>query len=164
MVGGFQKPSTNYVEGIFLNNDKIRSCVVCNSKYSFCPRCEKDMHKPLYHFTFCSEKCKDIYDITSKYTDKRIDKENAKQRLSTLEPIEVSKLADCYKKCVDEINAVELVNTVEVIDVKTDDVSVVEENVEVNTVVVDKTTVEETVVEEETVKPKRRTKKAKATE
>lgn len=142
-----------------MNNDKIRICVVCNSKYSFCPRCEKDMNKPLYHFTFCSEKCKDVYDITSKYTDKRIDKEDAKQRLSALEPIEVNKLADCYKNCIDEINTVDLAETVEVLDVKTDELSVVEENVEVNTEVF-----EEPVVKEITVQPKRRTKKTKTTD
>ena len=146
-----------------MNNDKIRSCVVCNSKYSFCPRCEKDMHKPLYHFTFCSEKCKDIYDITSKYTDKIIDKKEANKRLSALEHINVNTLADCYKNCIYEINAVDLAETVEVLDVNTDEISVVEENNEVNIEVVDKTTVKE-ITKEETAKPKRRAKKVKATD
>lgn len=60
---------------------KLRTCAVCMKKYKFCNNCREDKDKPLWYFTFCSEKCKDIYDITSKFEGNRIDKYTAKKQL-----------------------------------------------------------------------------------
>lgn len=63
---------------------KLRTCAVCMNKYKFCNNCREDQNKPLWYFTFCSEKCKDIYDITSKFEGNRIDKHTAKKQLESL--------------------------------------------------------------------------------
>jgi hypothetical protein len=133
MVGGFHRPLTNLWRIFFLKDDKMRTCVVCGKSYSFCPRCDKDRNKPLFHFTFCSSKCRDIYDIASKFEDKKIDKKEAKEQLGFLEPIEISTLRGCYKDCIGKIY--------------TDDEDM---NAEV---------IETSVPVEDVVKPKRKTRK-----
>ena len=51
---------------------KMRTCVVCGKQYEYCNKCRKYENLPLWMFTFCSERCKSIYNITSNYEDKRI--------------------------------------------------------------------------------------------
>lgn len=82
-----------------------RTCAVCGKLYSFCTRCDEDRNKPLWYFTFCSENCKDIYDTTSKYDDKRITLKQAHEKLNKLNLSRFKYFGDSYKKIINEIES-----------------------------------------------------------
>ena len=44
----------------------------------------KDKDKPLWYFTFCSQNCHDIYEITSSFENGNINADEAKLRLNNL--------------------------------------------------------------------------------
>ena len=83
---------------------KLRRCAVCGTEYKFCPRCNEDKDKPLYHYTFCSKNCRDIYSVISDYEDKEI---TAKEAFEILSELDLSK-KDCfntsYKNSLDNIH------------------------------------------------------------
>lgn len=82
---------------------KLRYCAVCGIGYKFCPKCNEDKDKPLYHFTFCSENCKDIYSVISDYKDGETDKEKSKELLSKLDLSKFNDFRESYKRCIDDI-------------------------------------------------------------
>lgn len=57
----------------------------------------------MWYFTFCSENCKDIYDTTSKYDDKRITSKQAHEKLNKLNLSRFKYFGDSYKKIINEI-------------------------------------------------------------
>ena len=66
----------------------LRTCCVCRQKFSFCPVCNsEDMNKPLWHFAYCGENCKNIYEITSAFEDGRMTDIEAKEKLEKLDSI-----------------------------------------------------------------------------
>lgn len=84
---------------------KIRRCVVCSNEYKFCPRCNEDADKPLWYFTFCSEQCKNIYNITSGYEDGKITANVAKTKLDELDLSKLDKFGTSYKASIEKINS-----------------------------------------------------------
>ena len=58
-----------------------RTCLVCGSKYSYCPHCSSDADKPKWYFLFCSENCNELDGILSKYTHKDITIAEAKEQI-----------------------------------------------------------------------------------
>lgn len=42
-----------------------RTCCTCKTVYEYCPSCRVDSHKPTWMFAFCSELCKELYEIIS---------------------------------------------------------------------------------------------------
>lgn len=83
--------------------DKLRICATCHSKYDFCPRCDKDKNKELWHFTFCSENCKNIYDTASKYENGQISANEAKTLLDNLDLSKLNNFGESYKKSINRI-------------------------------------------------------------
>ena len=51
----------------------LRKCVCCGKEYEYCPNCSKS-NKPAWMVTFCSERCKDLFNIVSAYNMKLIGK------------------------------------------------------------------------------------------
>ena len=72
-------------------------------EYEYCNKCKEDMNKPLWYFTFCSENCHDIYDITSKFEDKQIDAIEAKKQLENLDLSNLDGFGNSYKNSIDKI-------------------------------------------------------------
>lgn len=50
-----------------------RRCVCCGKEYEYCPNCAK-ASQPSWMVSFCSEKCKGLFNIVSAYKAKRIGK------------------------------------------------------------------------------------------
>ena len=66
-------------------SNKDRHCSVCGKTYSYCPRCQEDENKPYWYFCFCSENCKEIYEVTSNFEGGKIDGITAKEELKKLD-------------------------------------------------------------------------------
>lgn len=50
-----------------------RQCVCCGKEYEYCPNCAK-VKQPQWKVTFCSESCKDLFNMVSAYNTHRISK------------------------------------------------------------------------------------------
>lgn len=60
---------------------KIKTCIVCGKKYEYCGHCDKGGQENRWKSNYCSENCRDIFDIVSKYVNHHIQIEEAKQEL-----------------------------------------------------------------------------------
>ena len=111
-------------------------CATCRSNYDFCPKCNRDKDKPLWYFTFCSQNCHDIYEITSSFENGNINADEAKLRLNNLNLSKLDNFGESYKKSINKIMSSASVKN----DVIVEDM-IIEENVD--------DSVEEQVVEKE---------------
>ena len=131
-------------------NKKMRTCAVCHTNYEYCPSCDKDKDKPTWYFSFCSENCHDIYEATSKFENKLIDANTAKDKLEKLDLSRLDNFGFSYKKSIERINK-EAISTTQPEEVVVTE-SIKDEIKEENT---DEITVEENVLK------KPRTRKAR---
>lgn len=74
-------------------------------EYEYCNKCKEDMNKPLWYFTFCSENCHNIYDITSKFEDKQIDVAEAEKQLEKLDLSNLGSFGNSYKNSISKITS-----------------------------------------------------------
>ena len=82
----------------------LRTCCVCHEEYSFCPVCNsEDRLKPTWHFAYCSENCKDIYNITSSFEDGRMTDIEAKTKLEKLDLSRKEYFGESYKNSIASI-------------------------------------------------------------
>lgn len=82
----------------------LRTCCVCRQKFSFCPVCNsEDMNKPLWHFAYCGENCKSIYEITSAFEDGRMTDIEAKEKLEKLDLSRKEYFGESYKNSIASI-------------------------------------------------------------
>ena len=84
-----------------MKGEKI--CATCRSNYDFCPKCNRDKDKPLWYFTFCSQNCHDIYEITSSFENGKIDADEAKLKLNNLNLSKLDNFGESYKKSINKI-------------------------------------------------------------
>lgn len=82
---------------------KERTCAVCYGKYHYCPACDEDKNKPNFMFTFCSENCKNIYDVSSRFEDGRMDGETAYKELEKLDLSKQKSFGESYKETIGKI-------------------------------------------------------------
>ena len=87
---------------------KLRRCCVCGTEYKYCNKCDADAKKPTWFLAFCSENCKNIYDVTSKYEDRNIEVEEASEILSKLDLSRLDNFGLSYKKSIKSINDMKL--------------------------------------------------------
>lgn len=74
-----------------------RKCLACSTKYSYCPTCSRaDALKPSWYSDFCSESCKEIWTVFTKYNMNMVTKEKAKSIILDLD----LKPIDAYTKCI----------------------------------------------------------------
>lgn len=62
-----------------------KTCTVCGKKYSYCVNCYDDRLKPTYMNEFCSETCKDVFEIATRFNLNLITKSEAQSMLELLE-------------------------------------------------------------------------------
>lgn len=79
-----------------------RKCVCCGKEYDYCPSCPKK-DQPGWMVTFCSESCKELFNIVSAYNVKRISKEAVIKYMSE-HNLEVDKYVDSVKKVLNEVS------------------------------------------------------------
>ena len=81
-----------------------RKCIVCETSYSYCPRCRQYASSPQWKINFCSEECKEVYDTVDKFVFKHISADDAKKILSNSK---VNIKNNEIKKTIDSILASE---------------------------------------------------------
>lgn len=78
-----------------------RHCVMCAKEYEYCNSC--GAAPQLWKNIFCSENCRDIYDVLNKYDGKLITKEDGIERLKAFDLSVVSKFNDRFKTLANEL-------------------------------------------------------------
>lgn len=86
-----------------MSKNNLRMCCVCHKEYPFCLCNPEDRLKPTWHFAYCSENCKDIYNITSAFEDGRITDTEAKAKLEKLDLSEKDNFGESYQKSIASI-------------------------------------------------------------
>lgn len=82
----------------------MRICCVCHREYNFCPVCNsEDANKPSWHFAYCSENCKEIYEATAGFEDGRVTNEEAMERLEKLDLSHQHHFGESYQKTIAKI-------------------------------------------------------------
>lgn len=130
-----------------------RTCGICRKKYSYCPSCAADEKKPTWMAIFCSENCRELYNVITNYKSNIISKEDAFIKVNSLDLHCTNELPENFKLLLDEIISTEIKEkdeeiveelTMENLDVKQIDVeNIITEN-------------EEVIQEEKSIKPKKR--------
>lgn len=59
-----------------------RTCSVCGTHYEYCGVCSQYQHLPRWMDAYCSENCKDLYNITAGWINGWLDKEVELARLN----------------------------------------------------------------------------------
>ena len=80
-----------------------RKCVVCGAEYKYCPKCSAYKNMERWHINYCSNKCKDTFNILNPYAFKHIDLETAKEELKKIGINKESVLLGEYNTILDEI-------------------------------------------------------------
>ena len=60
---------------------KIKTCIVCGKKYEYCGHCDKGGQENRWKTNYCSENCRDIFNVISRYVNNHISKEDARNEL-----------------------------------------------------------------------------------
>lgn len=140
-----------------MKGDKI--CATCRCNYNFCQKCNKDKDKPLWYFTFCSQNCHDIYEITSSFENGNIDTNEAKLRLDNLNLSKLDNFGESYRKSINKImSSASVKNDVIVEDIITEENT--DDNIKKQVVKKENNDITEEVVEEKVFK-KSKNKRAK---
>ncbi len=88
-----------------MNKRDLRTCCVCRRSYHFCPVCnEEDKNKEPWYFVYCSENCKDIYNIMSSFENGSINAKTANEQLSKLDLSQKDNFGDSYKNTLSKIS------------------------------------------------------------
>lgn len=78
---------------------KNRTCICCGTKYTYCPDCGgADRMKPFWYAEFCSEECKDIWDVATRYNMQIMNKKEAQSALGKYDLSDKSKFVDCVQR------------------------------------------------------------------
>lgn len=86
-----------------MNKNDLRTCCVCHKEYSFCLCRPEDRNKEPWHFVYCSENCRDIYNITSSFENGRLSDVEAKEKLEKLDLSEKDNFGESYQKSIASI-------------------------------------------------------------
>ena len=87
-----------------------RSCSVCGKKYEYCPNCSDFDHLPRWMDAYCSETCKDLYNITAGFINKWLEPEVEAARLTKVDLSYMDKLPAWMKTAIKEIQKVDTQN------------------------------------------------------
>ena len=77
---------------------KRRKCICCNTTYDFCPTCWDDRLKPAWMVEFCCEDCKDIWETATKFNMQLITKEEAKEKIESLNLKPHTEYVECVQR------------------------------------------------------------------
>lgn len=90
-----------------------RKCIICGTRYSYCPHCSEDTNKPTWMAIFCGENCKDIYTTLDDFRDGRISREDAQTVLNGLDLSPIEKLPKNFQEIFNEIMVEENIKTMD---------------------------------------------------
>ena len=64
---------------------KTKICTVCGTKYEYCGHCDSNNINNMWKSLYCSENCRDIYDVCGKYVAGKLTKAEAYNILKNLD-------------------------------------------------------------------------------
>lgn len=85
-----------------------KTCILCGNKYSYCSGCAEFDHLPRWMECYCSENCKDIFNILSSYNMNHKTKEEAKALLEKCDLTMTDTYSEFNKNCINSIIADEI--------------------------------------------------------
>lgn len=82
---------------------KNRTCIVCGTAYEYCPHCNQYNSDETWRSVYCSEDCRTIFNVCSKYVANKLSASAAKEELKKI-TIPNNIISDGLKKNIEEIN------------------------------------------------------------
>lgn len=82
---------------------KNRVCATCGKTYKFCPSCGEDALKPAWMVEYCTEDCKDIWEIATKFNLKVMTKEQARTEMLKIKLNPIDTYSDAVKQDIKNI-------------------------------------------------------------
>lgn len=82
-----------------------RICVVCGTKYVYCPNCKKGDPKETWRYMYDSNQCRELFRICSDFAHGHINANEAKKRLSKYDLNDTSKYSEDIRRNLSAINA-----------------------------------------------------------
>ena len=141
-----------------------RVCGICKTKYSYCPTCAADANKPTWMAVFCSENCREVYNVLNDCRYHSLSKKDAFNKLSALHLSCASTLPVYFKETLNEIleegKTKEVIEEVIVEEIMNAPISMEEQAIEKD--VIKNEIVEAEVVKEEPLRNKKRNYNKKA--
>ena len=86
---------------------RTRECLLCGTRYEYCPTCSQDKMKPSWMAEFHSESCKNIFDICTRFNMELMTKEEAQKALSTCDLSNKANFKACVQRDFENIFAEE---------------------------------------------------------
>ncbi len=84
-----------------------RKCVLCDSNYSYCPNCgDKIKSGETWRFMYCSENCRNIFDILSAKAFGHMSVQEAAEKLEKQDLSRKSSFRNDFVKQIDDIFAI----------------------------------------------------------
>lgn len=124
-----------------------RVCGICKKSYKYCPSCAADAHRPTWMAVFCSENCREIYNVLDDCRYRSLSKKEAFDRLSVVDLSCTDKLPGYFKETLEEILTVE---KDEVVETVVDAPVIVERTIETEQYL-EETVIEDSVINESTM-------------
>lgn len=90
-----------------------KTCILCGNKYSYCSGCAEFDHLPRWMECYCSENCKDIFNILSSYNMNHKTKEEAKALFEKCDLTMTDTYSEFNKNCINSIMADETIKPVD---------------------------------------------------
>lgn len=97
---------------------KNRRCACCGATYEYCPTCGNGQVKPSWMSEFCSEDCKTLFEIATKFNLGIITKETAQAELETLNLKPTEAYTEVLQKDIKSIKAKSIDDKREVVKTK----------------------------------------------
>jgi tyrosyl-tRNA synthetase len=102
-MGGVIYALPYFDKGEDMADSKLRVCCVDRAKYKYCNHCKDYNPIETWRFAFCSENCRDIYNITSSFEDGRVTANEAKAQLDKLDLFKLDSFGESYKSTIAKI-------------------------------------------------------------
>lgn len=80
----------------------LRKCVCCDKEYEYCPNCAKGNNKPAWMMSFCSEGCKELFNLVSAYNMRLIGKAKVQAFVAEHGIKDFGKYTDAIRKVLEE--------------------------------------------------------------
>lgn len=82
----------------------LRTCAICSEEYDYCSSCPEKMSAPLWKRSFCSQNCKEIYDICVQFNLGQMSKSEAKKKLASCDLSKMDSFSEATKNAIEKIN------------------------------------------------------------
>lgn len=80
------------------------TCSNCGKLYTFCSSCKKDLNKPSWYATFCSENCKTLFTLATDYLGGKVSDKDAKAVIEKADLTNKLKFNKGVQKMIDKLS------------------------------------------------------------